>query len=142
MNDEDFAVPLLVAGQRAQQQLTVAAKDLASAFASADGESYPQVLSTPAVLGLMERACAVLLRPLLKEGEMTVGTRITLSHLAPTPCGVLVTATAEFMRTEGRQFIFSVSASDQAGPVASGEHVRAIVKRSKIEKTAKERIST
>jgi fluoroacetyl-CoA thioesterase len=142
MKTDETLLPALQVGEHARQELTVETKDLASAFASSNGESYPDVLSTPVVLGLMERACAVLLQPLLMDGEMTVGTQITLKHLAPTSCGILVVATAEFVRMEGRQYVFYVSVSDPAGIVATGEHARAIVMRSRIEKIAKERISS
>lgn len=129
----------LQGGERASVSITVRAEHLASAHAEVEGEAYPDVLSTPSVIGLLERACAALLKPLLGNGEMSVGVRVDVAHSAPSPLGTQVTASAEFLRREGRLYFFTVTASDLAGTVVTGEHVRAIVQRSKVEQIARER---
>lgn len=131
--------PPLPAGATHTVTLTVGPRDLASAHAAGDGEAYPDVLSTPAVVALLERACAALLRPLLAEGELSVGARMTIAHTAPTPPGMEVRGRAEFLRQEQRLFLFRVQAEDAAGVIATGEHARAIVPRARVEAAARQR---
>ena len=128
-----------LAGTQHTVALMVDTSHLASSHAASDGEAYPEVLSTPAVVALLERACAGMLRPLLADGELSVGARMTVAHTAPTPVGVEVRGHAEFLRKEKRLFIFRVQAEDPAGVIASGEHARAIVSRAQVEAAARQR---
>lgn len=126
-------------GQRASVTAVVQRVHLASAYAVSQDEAYPDVFSTPALLGLLERACAAQLTPLLRAGEMSVGVRVSMTHLAPTPLGSSVTATAEFLRQDGKLYVFRVTADDETGSIANGEHTRAIVKAEKVQQTAQAR---
>jgi predicted thioesterase len=56
-----------------------------------------------------------------------VGTRIEVSHTAPTPIGSTVTATARFIETEGPHYWFDVWAEDAGGRIGKGRIARAIV---------------
>ncbi|RJF95516.1 thioesterase family protein [Noviherbaspirillum saxi] len=127
---------MLKTGDSTAVSIIVEQGDLAAAFADFENESYPEVLSTPAMLGLMERACARLLEPLLKDGEMSVGAKVQLSHFSPSAMGSFVTAVATFERQEGSLFWFRLRAYDGAGDVGKGEHARAIVRQSDIEEKA------
>jgi len=49
--------------------------------------SLPPVLSTPAMIGLMEYATANAVRPVLPPGTISVGTRIEVDHLKAVPDG-------------------------------------------------------
>jgi len=113
--------------------------DLASAFGDDSHEKYPDVMSTPAMLGLMERACAAIMRGELKDGQLSVGVTTQLTHSAPTPVGAEVIATASFRGREGNLFVFDVVAHDSKGQVGAGTHARAIVDRVAIEKKAASR---
>ena len=117
----------------------VAEQDLASAFGNEADEKYPDVMSTPAMLALMERACAELMRTELNEGQLSVGVNTRLTHSAPTSIGIEVSATATFKAREGNLFVFDVVANDPKGQVGSGTHARAIVERATIEKKAASR---
>jgi predicted thioesterase len=55
------------------------------------GDGMPAVLSTPNLIGLLERTARQTLVPLLEANERTVGAEIELRHLAPTPLGARVT---------------------------------------------------
>lgn len=57
---------------------------------SAD-DKYAKVLATPRVCAFMEIVSARMLVPHLKPGQMSVGTRIDLQHLAATPVNETVT---------------------------------------------------
>lgn len=101
--------------------------DLASALPIEMGDAFPPVFATTRMIALMEIAAARVLQPLLGPGELSVGVTVDISHIAPTPEGAQVTATARYVRREGRLFVFDVSVSDPAGVVGRGSHKRAIV---------------
>ncbi|SAK59856.1 Fluoroacetyl-CoA thioesterase [Caballeronia fortuita] len=126
-------------GRAATLTHTVTHADLASAHARDAGERYPDVLSTPALLSLIERACADVLRDVVGEGQLSVGVTTHLNHLAPTPLGADVSATATFRDIDGALYWFDVVASDALGPVGTGSHARAIVERAAIEARAAKR---
>jgi predicted thioesterase len=74
----------------------------ARALADGDAEQLPQMFATPFMIALMERACAQLLAPLLKPGELSVGARIEVAHLAPTAIGSAVVCRARRRIGKGR----------------------------------------
>lgn len=96
--------------------------------ALAVGSGDLPVLGTPVVLAWCEEAtCAALELP---PGQTSVGTRVDLEHLAASPVGTEVTATATVIHTDGRLVRFQVAALDAAGTLlASGEIRRVIVDR-------------
>ena len=63
--------------------------------AKAVGSGGLEVFGTPYMMGLMECAAMWCVQKELPEGKGTVGVEIASSHLAPTPVGMKVTATAE-----------------------------------------------
>lgn len=88
----------------------------------------PSVLSTPQLIGLLERTARLALAPLLESNERTVGIEIELRHLAPTPLGATVTCTARVIHAEGRQVSFHVEARDGHEVIARGSHRRAVIR--------------
>ena len=74
--------------------------------ASAVGSGSLAVYATPAMVALMEKAACKAIEPLLNEGETTVGTNININHVAATPIGMNVSATAELVSQEGRKLCF------------------------------------
>ena len=99
----------------------------ARALADRDAELLPQMFATPFMIALMERACAQLLAPLLKPGELSVGARIEVSHLAPTAIGSVVVCSARFVETQGPLYWFDVWAEDDRRRIGKGRIARAIV---------------
>ena len=94
--------------------------------ASQWGNPGLEVLSTPAVLGNMERICAEAMAPYLESGEITVGVKVTMNHRAPTPLDsdieYYVSAPAVDRKTE-----FSFKVRDENGTVVcEGTHMRAV----------------
>ena len=63
--------------------------------AKAVGSGGLEVFGTPFMLGMMECAAMWCIQPELPEGKGTVGVEIRSSHLAPTPVGMKVRATAQ-----------------------------------------------
>lgn len=114
---------------------------LASALPIETSDSFPKVFATARMIGLMEIAAARVLQPLLGPGELSVGVTVDITHNAPTPPGVTVTATARYAGREGKLFLFEISASDPGGEIGRGWHKRAIVSSERLESSAAKRVS-
>jgi predicted thioesterase len=97
--------------------------------ARALGSGEVDVLGTPAVLALAERAACEALAGRLGDAETTVGTHVELTHRAPTVVGSVLTASARLVAVEGPRVTFELEIADEAGPVASGRHHRVVVRR-------------
>ncbi len=91
------------------------------------GSGGVSVLATPRMILLMERAGVAAVDHLLPEGYRTVGAHLDVSHLAPTPVGLTVTARAELIEVDGRRLTFRVEAHDGVELVGEGTHQRYIV---------------
>ncbi|HEU4344450.1 MAG TPA: thioesterase family protein [Candidatus Binatia bacterium] len=86
------------------------------------------VLSTPALIGLMEGTCVQLLAPYLDENEQSVGFHVDVRHVAPTSIGRSVVVTVELLALEGKRLHFAVSAfNDQGIKIGEGTHRRAFI---------------
>jgi fluoroacetyl-CoA thioesterase len=119
-------------GLTASAEIRVTDNDLASALRFERGDEFPAVFATSRLVALMEVAAARVLHPFLEEGELSVGVAVDIVHTAATPLGGVVTATAKFVRQEGKLFVFEISASDGAGEVGRGTHKRAVVLSSRL----------
>ena len=97
--------------------------------ANAAGSGGLEVFGTPFMIGMMECAAMWCIQPELPEGKGTVGVEIATNHLAPTPVGMKVTATAEVIAVSenGKMITFKISAFDEEGPIGEGTHTRAII---------------
>jgi fluoroacetyl-CoA thioesterase len=86
------------------------------------------VLSTPAMIGLIERTCVELTIPYLKEHEQTVGIHVDVRHTAPTKIGQSVTVAVQVLEVKENKIRFSVSAhNDQGAKIGEGFHRRAVI---------------
>lgn len=110
-------------GLSASVELTVTSDDTAIAFRSG---SVP-VLATPRLIALFEEAAVYAVNGHLAEGSSTVGVRVQIEHISPTPVDGVVNAEANLEKVEGRRLIFHVSARDERGLVAAGKVTRVIV---------------
>jgi fluoroacetyl-CoA thioesterase len=111
----------------AEASLVVTTQDTASRIALAPTDSFPEVFSTSRMIALMELAAARAMKPLLGQGQLSVGVSINVRHTAATPVGSTVRALATFISTESKLMHFRVEAFDESGVIGSGEHARAIV---------------
>jgi len=91
------------------------------------GSGAVNVFATPAMVGLMEKAALSSIDPLLDAGYTTVGTKINVKHLAATPLGMNVTATARLVEVDGKRLLFEVEVRDEVELVGTGIHERYIV---------------
>ena len=113
----------LQVGMHGDASLVVGEAQTAAAF----GAGGVQVLGTPVMIGLMENAAWRLVQPALEPGETTVGTLVNVRHLAATPVGREVTATAELIEIDGRRLVFRVTARDDKQLIGEGVHERSRV---------------
>jgi predicted thioesterase len=91
------------------------------------GAGGAHVLSTPHMIGFMERTCRDAVLPMLEAGYDTLGTKVNVSHLAAAPIGACVTFSAEILTVADRRVEFRVEAWDETGKIGEGTHERAIV---------------
>jgi predicted thioesterase len=91
------------------------------------GMEGARVLSTPHMIGFMERTCRDTVLPLLDSGYDTVGTHVDVSHLAAAPIGMTVTFRVEVASVEGRRIRFRVEALGEKEKIGEGTHERAII---------------
>lgn len=113
----------MTTGLRGDAKTVVSETDTARALGSGEVE----VLGTPRLIALCEEATCAALANVLEPGTTTVGMRVQIDHLQPTPVGAEVVAEAVLERIEGRRLTFNVSASDERGLVAAGKVTRVMV---------------
>ena len=99
----------------------------------------PAVLSTPAMIGMMEVAASNAIRPELPPGAISVGTRIEVDHLKAVPEETLVRATARLAEHNGRFIAFDVEARAGEHLIGRGRVYRAIVEPAKFHDKARTR---
>ena len=91
------------------------------------GSGKIAVLATPVMINLIEEAALDAVESVLPEGKQSLGTHLEVSHIAATPVGMKVTATAELISVEGRKLTFRVEARDEADLIGEGTHQRVVV---------------
>jgi fluoroacetyl-CoA thioesterase len=90
-------------------------------------DGMPFVFGTPMMVLAMEMASAAAVAPHLPAGWATVGSEVNVRHLAPTPMGRTVVATARVLEVSSRGLLFSVEAHDGLRKVGEGTHRRGAV---------------
>ena len=91
------------------------------------GLEAARVLGTPILIMLIEMTARNSLKPLLEDGFDSVGSHVSIRHLAPTPIGMQVRIRTEVTEVDGRRVCFRVEAHDQKEKIAEGTHERAII---------------
>ena len=91
------------------------------------GSGTLDVFATPCMVALMEQSAWTSIAPHLAEGESTVGTQMSASHLSATPVGMKVWADSEITLVDGKRIELTVTAYDEKGIIGKGTHERFIV---------------
>ncbi|MCH8920513.1 MAG: thioesterase family protein [Chloroflexi bacterium] len=100
------------------------------------GPDAPSMYSTPAMVSLIEATCVRLFSRYVDAGEQSVGYRIDIRHLAPTPVGKQVTAKVALREVNGRRYIFDVECWNEDGvKIGEGLHERALIDISRFAKS-------
>jgi len=96
--------------------------------------AMPEVFATGFLVGLLEWACILAIKPHLEwPFEQTVGTHIDVSHEAATPPGLEVTVLVELISVEGRKLVFMVEAHDGVDLISKGRHERFVINKEKFD---------
>lgn len=113
----------LPAGLSCEIEHEVTATDSAARW----GSGALPVLSTPALVGLMEHAALRSLEGHLPSGMTTVGGHIDIHHLAASRLGALVRVRAKLVGVAGKKLTFKIQAWEAAELIGEAEHDRFIV---------------
>ncbi len=111
----------------AEADIVVTPGDTARHIALDSSDAFPEVFATSRMIALMELAAARAMRPLLGDGQLSVGVSLNVKHTAATPVGSSVRAVATYLHTENKLMHFRVEAFDESGSIGSGEHARAVI---------------
>jgi fluoroacetyl-CoA thioesterase len=98
------------------------------------GSGRIRVLGTPVMINLMEAAALDAVERLLPEGHQSLGIELEVSHVAATPVGMRVQATAEVARVEGNRIDFSIEAHDEIDLIGKAIHKRIVVNVERFDK--------
>ncbi len=118
---------MLEIGMKGKAETVVTIDNTAKAFTS----GALDVFATPAMISLMEETCWKMIQPELEEGSGSVGTKVDVSHTAPSAIGMTVKCEATLTEIDGRKLTFEVVCSDENGVVGMGTHERFIINNEK-----------
>ena len=103
------------------------------------GSGRIRVLATPVMINLIEAAALAAVEQSLPEHHQSLGTHLDVTHIAATPVGMRVRATAEVLRVEGRTVWFKVRAEDERELIGEGTHERVVVNLERFDKRVQEK---
>ena len=105
------------------------------------GSGKVRVLATPVMINLIEAAALAAVEDLLPAGYQSLGTHLDVHHVAATPVGMRVTATAEVTQVEGRTVRFRVQARDERDLIGHGSHERVVVNVAKFDQRVQRKLT-
>ena len=93
------------------------------------GTIAASVLSTPGMIGMMERTASMLIYPHLEPGQATVGFEVCVKHVAAAPEGTHCTARARLEEVvDSRKLRFTVEVlTDDGRTIGTGTHERRVI---------------
>ncbi len=106
---------------------TASARVTPERLAPAVGSGIAPVFATPSLAAVMEAAAVDCVEAHLPDGFQSLGMQLDITHSAPTPLGLTVTATATLTQVAGRKLTFALSAHDGVEAIGSGVHTRIVV---------------
>lgn len=129
---------MLTIGVKGKESLTVTQQQSAKTM----GSGTLDVLATPAMIALMEQTAWKSIVPYLDSNQSSVGTRLDITHDAPTPLGMTVTCESELVKIDGRRLVFTVTASDDKGIIGKGIHERFLIQEDTFQKKAMKKMNS
>jgi fluoroacetyl-CoA thioesterase len=127
----------IVVGIEGHAELIVAEEHTAPRI----GSGRVRVLATPVMINLMEAAALDAAENLIPAGHQSLGIRLDVRHIAATPVGMRVQATAKLTRVEGRTLEFQVEAHDEKDLIGDGTHQRIIVNVARFDQRVQAKLS-
>ncbi len=104
------------------------------------GSGRVHVLATPVMINLFEAAALDAMERLLPAGRQSLGTVLNVRHVAATPVGMRVIASAEVTGIEGRTVRFRVEARDEKDLIGDGTHERVVVNVAKFDERVQRKL--
>ena len=105
------------------------------------GSGKVHVLATPVMINLIEAAALAAIEHLLAPGYQSLGTHLDVRHIAATPVGMKVVATAKVMRVDGRTVHFQVEARDEKDLIGDGTHDRVVANVEKFDDRVQKKLA-
>ncbi|MEO1770284.1 thioesterase family protein [Candidatus Enterococcus ferrettii] len=96
------------------------------------------VLSTPALLAMMENCAKELLSTQLSDQETSVGSSVELKHLGPSPVGSAINVQAVITEHTNKKVTFQIEAYENAKMIGQALHTRVIVDNEQFMRKMKE----
>ena len=127
----------LPAGLKGSAELVVGEQHTAPRI----GSGRIRVLATPVMISLIEAAALAAVEQSLPENHQSLGTHLDVTHVAATPVGMRVRATAEVLRVEGRTIFFRVRAEDERETIGEGTHERVVVNVDRFDRRVQEKLA-
>ena len=103
------------------------------------GDGMPAVVSTPHLVGFLERTARQTIASHLDADERSVGIELDIRHLAPTPVGQTIHCRAQVIAVEDRKITFQIEARDQHEVILRGLHKRAVIRTESFSRRVKEK---
>ena len=103
------------------------------------GSGRIRVLATPVMINLIEAAALAAVEQSLPENHQSLGTHLDITHVAATPVGMRVRATAEVVKVEGRTLYFRVRCDDERELIGEGTHERVVVNVERFDKRVQDK---
>src|SRR5437762_12424665 len=104
------------------------------------GSGAIHVLATPVMINVIEAAALAAVERLLPAGHQSLGTVLNVRHIAATPVGMRVTATATVQKVDGRTVYFTVEARHDRELIGDGTHERVVVNVEKFDQRVKRKL--
>lgn len=123
-------------GLRGSAELVVGEEHTAPSI----GSGKVRVLATPVMINLIEAASLAAVEHLLPAGYQSLGTHLDVRHVAATPVGMRVRATAEVVAQDGRSIRFRVEARDEKDLIGDGVHERVVVNVAKFDQRVQRKL--
>lgn len=105
------------------------------------GSGAIHVLATPVMINLFEAAALAAVERLLPAGYQSLGTVLDIRHVAATPVGMRVTASAVVEKVDGRTIFFHVAAKDEKELIGDGRHERVVVNVARFDERVQKKLS-
>jgi predicted thioesterase len=128
---------MLAPGLRGHAELLVGEQHTAPRI----GSGKVHVLATPVMINLIEAAALDAIERLLPAGFQSLGTHLDVRHVAATPVGMRVVASAQVTSVEGRLVTFRVEARDEKELIGDGTHQRVVVNVAKFDERVKRKLA-
>ena len=105
------------------------------------GSGRVRVLATPVMINLMEAAALDAAENLIPAGHQSLGIKLDVRHIAATPVGMRVRATAKLVKVDGRNLEFWVEAHDEKDLIGDGAHHRIVVNVERFDKRVQAKLA-